>query len=73
MAEITIQEQLNDIVNSKADIKSAINEYGGEVTDETTFREYPKQIQTVIDKHIVPYSDLKNTMELALRINGEEV
>jgi len=70
---VTIQEQLDDLLNSKSDIKTAINNNGGEVTDETTFREYPEQIQEVIDKNIVPYSDLEDTINLVFDINGEEV
>lgn len=70
---VTIQEQLDDLLNSKSDIKAAINNNGGEVTDETTFREYPDEIQKIIDKSIVPYSDLEDTINLVFDINGEEV
>lgn len=71
--DVTIQEQLNDILSSKLAIKNAINNNGGEITDETIFRKYPEQIQKVIDEHIVPYSDLKDTIDIAININGEEV
>lgn len=71
--KVTIEEQLEEILNSKLDIKMAINNNGGTVTDETTFREYSEQIQEVIDKNIVPYSDLEDTIKLAININGEEV
>lgn len=71
--KVTIEEQLEEILNSKLDIKMAINNNGGTVTDETTFREYPEQVQEVIDKNIVPYSDLEDTIKLAININGEEV
>ena len=73
MEKVTIQEQLDELLNSKADIKTAINNNGGEVTDETTFRKYPEQIQKVIDESIVPYSDLEDTIQIAININGEEV
>lgn len=71
--KVTIEEQLEEILNSKLDIKMAINNNGGTVTDETIFREYPEQVQEVIDKNIVPYSDLEDTIKLAININGEEV
>ena len=71
--KVTIEEQLEEILNSKLDIKMAINNNGGTVTDETTFREYSEQVQEVIDKNIVPYSDLEDTIKLAININGEEV
>ena len=73
MEKVTIQEQLNELLNSKADIKMAINNNGGEVTDETILREYPEQIQKVIDESIVPYSDLEDTIRIMININGEEV
>lgn len=68
--KVTVQDQLDELLESKLNMKTAINNNGGEVTDETTFREYPEQIQEVIDKNIVPYSDLADTVELALDING---
>ena len=71
--KVTIQDQLDELLDSKSNMKTAINNYGGEVTDETTFREYPTEIQKVIDNSIVPYSDLVATINIATRINGEEV
>lgn len=68
--KVTVQDQLDELLESKLNMKTAINNNGGEVTDETTFREYPEQIQEVIDKNIVPYSDLADTVELAINING---
>ena len=68
--KVTIQDQLDELLNSKLDMKTALNNLEEEVTDETTFREYPNYIQNVIDKTIVPYSDLADTVELALDING---
>ena len=73
MAEITIKEQLGTLLDSKLDIKAAINNNGGEITDETTFREYPDEIQKIINDTIVPYSDLVDTINIAVSINGEEV
>lgn len=68
--KVTVQDQLDELLESKLNMKTAINNNGGEVTDETTFREYPEQIQEVIDKNIVPYSDLEDTVELAMNVNG---
>lgn len=73
MAEVTIEEQLDILLDSKLDIKAAINNNGGEITDETTFREYPDEIQKIINDTIVPYSDLVDTINIAVSINGEEV
>ena len=70
---VSIQEQLDTLSNSKLDIKTAINSKGGEITDETVFRDYPDEIQKIIDETIVPYSDLEDTIELVIDINGEEV
>lgn len=71
--EVTIQDQLDEILNSKLEIKAAINSFGEEITDETTFRQYPDYIQNIIDDNIVPYSDLVDTIKIAIDINGEEV
>jgi len=71
--KVTIQDQLDELLNSKLDMKTVLNNFEEEVTDETTFREYPDYIQNVIDKTIVPYSELVTTINIAIDINGEEV
>lgn len=71
--KVTIQDQLDELLNSKLGIKTVLNNFEEEVTDETTFREYPDYIQNVIDKTIVPYSELVTTINIAIDINGEEV
>lgn len=71
--KVTIQDQLDELLNSKLDMKTVLNNFEEEVTDETTFREYPDYIQNVIDKTIVPYSELVTTINIAININGEEV
>lgn len=67
--KVTIQDQLDELLNSKLDMKTVLNSFEEEVTDETVFREYPDYIQNVIDKTIVPYSDLEDTIELAMDVN----
>ena len=71
--KVTIQDQLDELLNSKLDMKTVLNNFEEEVTDETTFREYPDYIQNIIDKTIVPYSELVTTINIAIDINGEEV
>ena len=46
----TTNEKLTYLNGTKQKLKQAINNIGGEVTDETTFREYTNQLQEVYDR-----------------------
>ena len=46
----TISEKLTYLNQTKQKLKQAINNIGGEVTDETTFREYVNQLENAYDR-----------------------
>ncbi len=46
----TIADKLNYLNNTKAQIKNEINKIGGNIIDETTFRDYVSNINNIYDK-----------------------
>lgn len=65
-----INKRLEYIDTTKSLIKDAINEIGGTLTDESTFDEYPEQINTLIGTTIIPQSDLDKFVEKTRSISG---
>lgn len=43
----SLEDKLNRTLQTKEELKVAINEKGGTITDSTPFSEYPKQIQNL--------------------------
>ena len=46
----TIADKLNYLNNTKAQIKNEINKIGGNITNETTFRDYVSNMKSIYDK-----------------------
>ena len=68
-----VKDRLDYLEETKNLIKEAIITSGGTLSSESTFREYPEQIQHVIDTTIIPQSVLDELIEKSNIINGEEV
>ena len=68
-----VKERLDQLSETKINIKNAINELGGNIKDQDSFRSYPEQIQKVIDTTIIPQSDLNRLTQAAININNEVV
>ena len=68
-----VKDRLDYLEETKNLIKEAIVTSGGTLSDESTFREYPEQIQYIIDHSIIPQSVLDELIEKSNIINGEEV
>ncbi len=67
-----VKDRLDYLEETKNLIKEAIVTSGGTLTEESTFREYPEQIQYIIHS-IIPQSVLDELIEKSNIINGEEV
>lgn len=67
-----IEEKLNYLEETKSLMKDTINNLGGSITDETHFRDYPTQIQHIIDTTIISQTTLNNLVNAVININGEE-
>lgn len=65
-----VQDKINKIRESKEAIRNAIIETGGTLPEDTTFRNYPEQIQHIIDTTIIPQSELDILMEKTNNIIG---
>lgn len=65
-----VQDKINKIKESKEAIRNAIIETGGTLPEDTTFRNYPEQIQYIIDTTIIPQSELDILMEKTNSIIG---
>ena len=65
-----VQDKINKIRESKEARRSAIIETGGTLPEDTTFRNYPEQIQYIIDTTIIPQSELDILMEKTNSIIG---
>ena len=65
-----VQDKINKIRESKEAIRNAIIETGGTLPEDTTFRNYPEQIQYIIDTTIIPQSELDILMEKTNSIIG---
>lgn len=68
-----VKDRLDYLEETKNLIKEAIVISGGTLSDESTFREYPEQVQYVIDHSIISQSVLDELIEKSNIINGEEV
>ena len=60
----TISEKLTYLYGTKQKLKQAINNIGGEVTDETTFREYANQLENAYDR--LPKTEFEEGTEVTL-------
>lgn len=65
-----VQDKINKIRESKEAIRNAIIETGGTLPEDTTFRNYPEQIQYIIDTTIIPQSELDILIEKTNSIIG---
>ena len=43
----TTQEKLNEILYTKSKLKEAINNAGGNISDNTNFGEYPREVESI--------------------------
>ena len=57
------------IIGTKSLLKDKINNLGGEITDETTFREYTNQLQNVYDK--LPKTEYQEGTEVNLGVTSK--
>ena len=60
----TISEKLTYLNGTKQELKQAINNIGGEVTDETTFREYVNQLENAYDN--LPKTEYQEGTEITI-------
>lgn len=65
-----IKDRLDYLEETKSLIKNAINSTGGSLTDETAFKDYPAQVQHIIDTTIISQETLDNLINVAKDING---
>ena len=63
-----VEERIDYLNETKDLIKQAINETGGEISEDMTFRDYPGQIQVIIDETVIPQSDLDNLVDSLFNI-----
>lgn len=68
-----VKDRLDYLEETKNLIKEAIVTSGGTLSDESTFREYPEQVQYVIEHSIIPQSVLDELVQKSIIINGEEI
>ena len=66
-----IKDRLDYLEETKSLIKNAINSTGGSLTDETAFKDYPAQVQHIIDTTIISQETLDNLINVAKDINGD--
>lgn len=69
----SVKDRLDYLEETKNLIKEAIITSGGTLTEESTFREYPEQVQYVIDHSIISQSVLDELVQKSIIINGEEI
>ena len=65
----TTSEKLTYLNTTKQKLKQAINNIGGEVTDETTFRQYANQLQNVYDN--LPKTEYQEGTEINLGVTSK--
>lgn len=46
---MALEDKFNRVLQTKAELKEVLNEYGGGITDETVFREYPVIAQQLLE------------------------
>lgn len=68
-----VKDRLDYLEETKNLIKDAIVTSGGTLTKESTFREYPEQVQYVIEHSIISQSVLDELVQKSIIINGEEI
>lgn len=68
-----VKDRLDYLEETKNLIKEAIVTSGGTLSDESTFREYPEQVQYVIEHSIISQSVLDELVQKSIIINGEEI
>ena len=68
-----VKDRLDYLEETKNLIKEAIVTSGGTLTEESTFREYPEQVQYVIEHSIISQSVLDELVQKSIIINGEEI
>lgn len=68
-----VKDRLDYLEETKNLIKEAIVTSGGTLSEESTFREYPEQVQYVIEHSIISQSVLDELVQKSIIINGEEI
>lgn len=69
----SVKDRLDYLEETKNLIKEAIVTSGGTLSEESTFREYPEQVQYVIEHSIISQSVLDELVQKSIIINGEEI
>lgn len=68
-----VKDRLDYLEETKNLIKEAIVTSGGTLSEESTFREYPEQVQYAIEHSIISQSVLDELVQKSIIINGEEI
>lgn len=65
-----LEDKLNYLVETKNQIKQAINLLDGNIVEDDPFSIYPDKIQDIISVNIIPQSTLDEFIEKIIAINN---